>query len=428
MTSKTEHAELLGHLRGDFGRDLLAATPLVSAHIESTPVLEILRTSAASLKLETAIGRPLCLVAFGSLGRREYVTGLSDLDPLIIVEGKVSSQIATACRTAVLTPLAAMNPWLPFDHGTHVVNGHWDEIANVAVPYPVVGTDELLATDASDLTRERQWQVLLEGRPIFNNPMFHQVFDALLPQMHKPHGNDVDFQYLASSAGTFFGGFDNPLYLYKSPFKYFKTRFLRDFFVFGSQLTFLLGYYLQQHGEWLHVKYIRAATVNKMMRAVRFAQELDRACAQNKQLTKKFTAKIIQILEAHDLDQAPLLQFGATEYKTDPGRLLHGLLMSVLSRFSACWEQIYDPYVRSLLADIPRDINLDSPFAQKLANGKAAAVAAELQERRDSYRAYMSATAAVMREVFAHGRTWAKATVPSWIEEALTPFIRIPAA
>lgn len=430
MSAISEHAELLGYLRGRARQDLLAALPLVSSHIETTPVLEILRASCSALEpdLKRVIKRPLCVVAFGSLGRREYVSGVSDLDPLIVIKGSVSPSVAAKARAAILAPLATTNPWLALDHRQHVVSSNWSAIENVSIPYPVLGTDELLSGTPSALTAQRQWQVLLEGRPLMNSAFFDDLYEALLPRIDGPHQREIDFHTLTVAGGTFFGGFDNPVFLYKSPFKYFKTRFLRDFFVFGTQLTFLLGYYLQRGGEHLHSKYIRAATINKMIRALQFARQLDQECSANKSLNDLFVEDITSILKAHDLQWAPILQFGSEQYDSLSARYLHGLLMNVLSRFSACWEQVYDPHVRSVLAALPRDVSVDSAFPQHVTDPHAVSVLAELRERRDSYRKYMSATASVIRNVFPRGRTWAMVTVPRWIGDALVPFMRTPDA
>src|SRR5689334_19217781 len=104
MAAISEHVELLGHLRGKAGKDLLAALPLVSASIETTPVLEILRASLADNDALLKAKRPVCVIAFGSLGRREYVSGVSDLDPLIVLRGKVTTTLAATVRSAVLQP------------------------------------------------------------------------------------------------------------------------------------------------------------------------------------------------------------------------------------------------------------------------------------------------------------------------------------
>jgi hypothetical protein len=427
MAAISEHAELLGYLRGKFGQDLLAAIPLVSSHIGTTTVLDILRAACSSFTPEIAkvVGRRVSLVAFGSIGRREYVPRSSDLDALIVIEGTATPDVVAATRSTILTPLARMSPWLAFDHREHVISDNWSVINTVDISYPVIGSDELIAADVSELTRQRQWQLLFEGRYLLDEDFFDELYDYLLPRIDKGDHDEIDFQHLATADVTFFGGFDSPLFLYKSPFKYFKTRFLRDFFTFGSQLELLLGYYQQQHGEQLHRKYIRAATVNKMMRSLRFAEELERVCCKNKGLSDYFETAIDATLKAHSITRAALLQFGATEYESSPARLLHGLLMSVLARFSACWEQIYNPHVRLVLSELPKTVNLESPFPQNISGARERAVVTELQQRRDSYRRYMSATAVVLRDVFPRGRTWALATVPQWVEEALTPFIRV---
>lgn len=434
MKSTHENDELYRYLRTDWGTDLLPALPLVSSHIESTTILAILRRSAAAFMpaVQEVLHSPVCLIGFGSLGRLEYVLGSSDLDPIILVRGKCSPTRAAAAREAVLIPLLKANPWLDMDYRESVLHKKWVDIAEPQIPFPVVGTDTL-TTSTDDLVSQRRWQILLEGRCIFNDGLFNVTYDALLPHVslatslledastsatHVP-----DFRELCSAGLGFYGKFDNPLFLYKSPFKYFKTRFLRDFFVFGTQLNFLLGWYLLRAGELLPARYIRAATLTKIARAVRFAAELDRECLENAGLATHCEADIQEALDRYTVQRKPLLLFG-THYETVPARLLHGLLMSVLARFVMCWEQIYDPSVREALASVPRNLNFESKFPQEVPGNQAQQVLQELQERRASYRRYMAATAEVLIELFPRGRVWSKGTVPTWVAKAVEPFVK----
>lgn len=432
MQAIPESTELMKFLKGDSGKDLLSALPLVASHIESTVVLSALRVSSSAIMApaQKTLGRSICLVAFGSLGRLEYVPGVSDLDPIILVEGQSSPDLAFAARSAILKPLAEMNPWLGLDHREKVLQGKWDAIPSPDIPYPVIGTEEFNPTQ--EVIYQRRWQVLLEGRCLFNDGLFNSVYNLLLPQIQRTRSlleeesieypTETDFYELTTAGAVFFGGFDNPQFLYKTPFKYFKTRFLRDFFVFGTQLNFLLGWYLQRDHEQVLPRFIRAATVTKMMRALRFAKELEEACKDNTALATSYEEVINEVLADFKLQLQPLLLFGS-HYKTIPGRLLHGLLMSVLSRYVACWEQIYDPHVRTVLEALPKDLNFESKFPQHLKNPSAGPILGDLQDRRDSYRRYMAATASVIRKVFPHGRVWAKQTVPGWVRDALKPFV-----
>lgn len=433
MQTISESTELMKFLKGDSGRDFLPALPLVASHIESAALLSALRASSASIlgRVQSMLDRSICLVAFGSLGRLEYVAGVSDLDPIILVDGHSSPELAAAARSAILKPLAQMNPWLKMDHRDKVLQDRWGEIPEPDIPYPVIGTAELGAP-AEKLISQRRWQILLEGRSLFNDDLFKMSYEAILPQIRRSKSlteeepgeivRGADFQELTTAGALFFGGFDNPLFLYKTPFKYFKTRFLRDFFVFGTQLNFLLGWYLQTDHEQIPLTFVRAATVTKMMRAMRFAKELEDACKGNPVLTDHFDDIIKEILARNKLPLEPLYLFGG-HYSTAPGRLLHGLLASVLSRFVGCWERIYDPYVRAILESLPRDLNFESRFEQEIKDPSTRAVLDELQQRRDSYRRYMAATASVIASVFPSGRVWLMQTIPRWVRAALDPFV-----
>lgn len=436
MQVAREHAELMMFLKSDFGKDLLSALPLVASHFESTALLSVLRSSAAEIipAVEAEIGREVCLLAFGSLGRLEYVAGASDLDPIILVDGTCSPTMAAAVRAAILPALSKMNPWLGMDWKDEILRNDWAAIPNPDIPYPVLGTAELRSAD-SLLAMQRRWQMLLEGRPLYNDSMFYSVYESLLPQIKRskpllePHMSGpvaiIDFRVLADAGVSYFGGFDSPAFLFKSPFKYFKTRFLRDFFVFGTQLLFVLGWYLQEYDEQTQLppRYIRAATVTKIMRVVRFAVELERECKGNSAVASMYEADIKETITRFELHVQPMMLFGA-HYSPGPGRLLHGLVMSVLSRFVACWDRIYDPYVRSVLERVPKHLNFESRFPQTTGDPVADSVLAELQERRDSYRRYMAATATVIRDKYPLGRVWAHATVPSWVSDALEPFTK----
>jgi hypothetical protein len=435
MPSRSEHTELMNYLGTEAGRDLLPALPLISSHIESSTIVAVLRQSLAEVvgRVQEHLGRPLCLIAFGSLGRLEYVAGTSDLDPIIVVEGTCSQDDAMLLRSEILKPISQMNPWLGLDHRDAILQDNWSAIAAPEIPFPVIGTADL-NEQGTLLMKQRRWQILLEGRSLFNNTLFNSIYDALLPYKTKsisllddepiPQKREIDFQQLTAAGGGFFGSFDNPEFLYKSPFKYFKTRFLRDFFVFSTQLIFVLGWYRQSHAEELSHRYIRVATVNKMIRLTRFADELERICRTNSVLASQYEQEIAQALVESELSIAPLLLFG-NHYSTRAARLLHGLLMSVLSRFVACWRLIYDPHVRSVLEGLPKHINFESSFSQQSLTGTSGEVVSELKQRRDSYRKYMAATATVIQLIFIRGRVWgnAFATVPGWVGSALTPFI-----
>ena len=438
MQTTRESKELMGYLDGDDKTDLLASLPIVASHIESATAFGILRAASATTlaAAQNSIRRKLTVIAFGSLGRFEFVPSTSGLDPLIVVEGSaLDEDAATAIRTAVLTPLAALNPWMTFDEREKVVAGEWPAVSNVDVRYPVLVLEQL-RSGKDKLTAQRQWQILLEGRPLHNDKFFGEIYEALLPQIKRGRSvedaddsavtNTVNFQRLTSAGATFFGGFDNPLFLYKSPAKYWKSRFLRDFFVFASQVLFVLGWYRQRNANApLAPRYIRSATVIKLMRSVWFAQELERECRTNIALGNSYKKKIQKILQDFRIKEDRILLFG-THYTTEPGRLLHGLILNVLSSFSQCWEKVYDPHVRDVLERLPKDLNFDSLFEQPLPDEEAKEVIDELKQLRDSYRRCIAATARALKVVFVQGRVGVKNRPPEWLGKAFAAFEKVP--
>lgn len=434
MITTTEHQELTRTLAKDWAKDLLPSFPLVTTHIQSKTIIDVLRQSANAIlaSAEESLKVRLCLVAFGSLGRSEFVLNASDLDPIILVDGDLNPRSVNEIRSAILSPLAEVNPWLPLDERDKVLARDWENVSAPEIRFPVLSTHELTA-GVERLTMQRRWQILLEGRPLWNERLFNEIYAMLLPQIRRPRSRfrdspgtsetEIDFRSLVRGGADFFGGFEDPAFLYKSAFKYWKTRFLREGFVFASQLLFVLGSYLQTDGERLSQHYIRAATYTKLVRCVRFAQELENACSQNPALNKIYTKRVNEIIKPLDIPQERVLLYGTDEaYSTLPARLLHGLILNILTRFTRCWEKIYDPNVRGLLDTLPKHNNPDSLFEQEIQDPETRSTVRELKELRRGYHRYMKATAKVVDEVFVNGRVWTKHTGPREIQGALKPF------
>jgi len=406
-------------------RDLGPALPVICANIVSSAVLNTLRSASSPIisVAKEALGRPVCFVAFGSLGRLEYVPRVSDLDSIIIVEGDVSKEVAADARSQILTPLARQAPWLIFDHHESIIQGRWQDIKAVEIAYPVIGTNELRGANSlsNNLMAQRRWQLLLESRVISNGKLFESIYHDLLP--FRPNTRDLDFENLASEVTPFFGGFDNHNLLYKTQCKYFKTRFLRDYFSFASILIFVLGWFKQSVDlRKLPPNFIRASTATKMMRLHSFAMVLDGACKGNSALRKNYQCSIASILDKHKIDRRTLQSFGG-HLHTSPGKYLHALLMNLLSLFVSCWRQIYDTDVRLVLGQVPPDLNLDSRFSHGL-TGNEKTIVDNLCKLRDRYQRYMSATTEIIRDVFADGQVWRNENVPEWVRTSLSPFIR----
>src|SRR5215470_6559310 len=132
--------ELRLMLKGETGREFLQSAPLLEACIESSTILGLLRRCCDSFlpKVEKELDVKLTLVAFGSLGRLEFVPRYSDFDPLIILGADSAKKPSdNAIRSAVLIPLARMCPWLRFDDSSNVMAGGWSSIKRCELKYPV---------------------------------------------------------------------------------------------------------------------------------------------------------------------------------------------------------------------------------------------------------------------------------------------------
>jgi hypothetical protein len=232
----------------------------------------------------------------------------------------------------------------------------------------------------------------------------------------------INFKKLAESITDFFASFENPSFLYKSAFKYWKTRFLREFYMFATSLSNVMGWYLQRNGESIPDGYVNAPTALKIINATRLAEELDKELKDNRHLREYYADVIAKILQRYGIDQGVLLLFGK-HYLSEEARLLHGLLSNVLLRFSNCWEQIYNVDVREALSNIPKEkINFDATFRSKIKDTDTAQVVDELFNLRQAYLKYMSASAEVIDRVFPKGRVWSKFTVPVWLGKTLQPY------
>jgi hypothetical protein len=380
--------------------------------------------------IEKKLKIKISLSAFGSLGRLEFVSGLSDLDPLILFEPDTKKATSkNDIRAAVFEPLARECPWFEFDDRQKVIDGRWADISSVDLKYPVYSLEELI--DADDTrTQQRQWQLLLEARSLYNHTMFTETRDRLIPHLKKSApltggqtpAPEVNFQELVLRVPDFYASFEDPTFFYKSSLKHWKTRFLREFYAFSTNLSFVLGWYLLRWEETLHPNYLQASTAIKIMRSTRFAIRFEEEIKEKPRLESHYKEVLADILKRNGLELGPLLLFGEN-YTTEPARLAHGLLSAVLSRFATCWERLYDSHVRYSLDAVPKEkTNFDARFRAAIKDTGAAAVVDELIELRKSYLRYMAAAAEAIDGVFPKGRLGTYHTVPSWLSETLRPF------
>lgn len=430
MLVSREHNELQRLLRSASGQDFFDCFPLIAVHIESSAILSILREWADThlSSVTHSLGCEFSLLAFGSLGRLEFVRNHSDFDPIIIIDGEITPTLANSIRSAVLTPLARDNPWLLFDDRPKVLLGEWDPVS-AELRYPVMTVDQLLKS-SEGIDRQRRWQICLEARPVYNQQLFHSVRQRLVPLSNRSvslaDGSEGEtrpnFRELIRTAPAFYSAFENPKFLYKNAAKYWKSRFLREFFAFSTQLSLLHGWCLDKDGEVVDDSQIRAATLVKIIRADNFAQVLDREARRNPELNRRVIKELGAILKEHSIDSDSFSRFGR-DFDTDAARLLHGLLVHLLVRFTECWGKLYDPQVKAALQSIPEEaINFDATFRSEIADENAAMIVQELMTLRNRYRAFMAATSQAIKFIFVERRTWRTESLPMEVAQALAPF------
>lgn len=172
----------------------------------------------------------LSVFAFGSLGRSEFVFEYSDLDPLIIVEplgGRPPS--SEDVRAAVLQPLMQNNFWLTLDDGDLVREFEWADIQAADLKYPVYLAKQFVE-EKGIRAEQRRWQGILESRPLYSRQLSDDLRGKIAPHLSRRLASvereesqrHIDFFDLATRAPQFFAGFEDPQFLYKDAFKYWK--------------------------------------------------------------------------------------------------------------------------------------------------------------------------------------------------------------
>ncbi len=262
MSAQADHQALAAFFRQDSGSHFLSSFPLATAHIQSSTVLEILRAWCKQTlpSFEQKWDCRLTLIAFGSLGRLEFVGASSDLDAMIVTTG-------TPCPPhrlrSVLSALSKAHPWLLVDDRDLVVAGRWKSIRSVDLKFPVLRSRQI-THPATDLERTRRWQLILEARPLYGDRLFDTLRKGAIPckEEQRPvtlggrvsSPSLIDFEPIADEITDFYASFENPAFLYKSALKYWKTRFLREFYMFAVTVSLVLGWYRQNHGEYSGVR------------------------------------------------------------------------------------------------------------------------------------------------------------------------------
>jgi len=391
--------------------------PLVEAQLKSESILEVLRESAKEVvqPVEQQFKCSISVVAFGSLGRLEFVHKKSDLDVLLLYQTPDGRKVdADELRSAVLRPLATMNPWLLMDDRETFLRDKWEKVPGVELKYPVYLSTDILAENTK-LASQRRWQIMLESKCLFGEGLYESTFGSILPQS----GRRINFNKLISTAPSFFTGFDDPSFLFKSPFKYWKSRFIREFYSFANMLNFVNGWHIQEGEDSLPPQFFRAPTSLKIIRLTTFPERFDNVAKDNRNMAAFYESKIGEIIDRHKIDSASLVAFRA-DYATKTAKLFHNILGGLLSRFSSCWEKIYNSEIRGVLNDIPKDVNFESIFDRDLPE-REKEVVEELRQARKSYWKYMSAIAEALDNIF---MKQAGVTTPKWLSAGVAPFVK----
>jgi hypothetical protein len=341
-------------------------------------------------------------VAFGSLGRSEFVCEYSDLDPLFVVGMKSGNQNRERIRERFLTPLIAQSPWLLLDDRDAVSAGKWESVKNADIKYPIY-TLEQLRDRKEAVDKQRYCQLLLEAAPLYGYAMLKDITKELLPKFARPlirtePSFRIDFFTLTQYVMEFFLSFDNPQFLYKDAFKFWKTRFLREPYYFSNILNLLVGCNRVSNRQQVDPDYISGSTTVKLFRATELVGVLDRQLMGNKTLLSDCKKQVDDIIKHRKLTKARLRLYDGS-YETDPARLFHGMLMIVLIRFAECWSMLYSEDLRNAL--MPKDVAYESKFISYV--GSRGEDIKHLVAMRNSYLRYMAGADDVIQRILLKG-------------------------
>lgn len=409
--------------------------PILQSLYESEICLYILRRTYSEIldRIEEEFSARICVAAFGSLGRLDFSPEDSDLDAVIIYEPSNGEQPSVEeIRDAVYQRSAPYLPWLVMDDRDLVIASKWQEISSVDLKYPVTSISSLKHPEGR-LEQQRYWQILLESRWLYGRQFYDDLYLDIVPhereiainQKGSTSSQSVDFPSMIQGTQSFFASFEEPRRLHKSPYKYWKGRYLREFFSFCNIIAFILGYYLQleRRYEYCSSSYICAPIVLKLYRLFILADDLDQILVDNHRLSESVEREIAQILGQHDIRTDVVLAF-PSRFNTRAAHIFEGIVLSLLTRFSACWERLHDVRIRGHLERLEgEDVAFEGRFIDSVDLGASGPIIQDLLERRKSYLKYMAALASIVDSSI--GRVWFGRTVPRIIVDAIKPFSSI---
>ena len=428
---RTEHRQQVRRaLRGKAGKDLLPSPALLEAYFHSDALLAMLRHYfAASVPPVESANCKIAILAIGSLGRGEFDLETSDLDLVVLAHSTSKKPTPNELRSRLLSPLASHNAWLTLDDKEAVASGAWDTISSLELKYPIVYTEAL--EEATKAPFYRDWQILFEGKPLYNPSLCTTVLNSLLALKYRQGESGptdasqtpIPLEQILKSIPAHLTSLENPKRLYKSAAKYWKARFLRDFYAFSNLLTLVRGWFLISADERFTLDDLCAPTIVKLLESLDFPRQLDKELRENPALASYHEEQLQNIMKEDEVDEGPLLLYGG-QYTSKAARLLHGMIVNLYHRFGACRSKLYDQQIKVTLSDPAlEEVNFDSRFTSALRGDLPEAVN-ELLELRASYLKYMSCAAKSIREVFGKGRVWAHRSVPQRVASAMDAFCR----
>ena len=241
----------------------------------------------------------------------------------------------------------------------------------------------------------------------------------MVPNLGGEDSSAIDFLKIINTVPEFFEGFDNPRFLYKNATKYWKTRFLREFFSFSTMLNLNVGFHLSVRNQYINKEKICSSNSLKIFRCTLFPYELDEELKNNPKTRNHFDKKYSEILDKHQIQPFKLLRYGEN-YQTNPARLFHGSIIKLLNRYLDCWNDLYTSSVQQILKTIPKEkTNFDSRWIKKIDQP----IVENLIKKRKGYLVNMAAVAELIVYYInysAHTSYYAR-----HIRESLLPFITL---
>jgi hypothetical protein len=165
-------------------RQLLAVIPyrfryeveaILRAFQQSHVMLDIYAQALAVAKLPLIKGKPVCpmAIAFGSFGRLDGATNISDYDVMFLYPGGADRARVSALRS-LFRELITSNQALLFDHREAIEKDKFDFDQSHA--YPILAVDEIKKQE----NQIRALQILVEGRCLLSAERFAPMTEDLL--------------------------------------------------------------------------------------------------------------------------------------------------------------------------------------------------------------------------------------------------------